>query len=260
MAQKLSLKFNQSKFSDLISKLKDLTGIEDVIKIKFDRDNMVLYSVLQNEQQVSAMKTYVVKTNDYLQGFDSDETIDFVVTSAPKFVKNIQFFNTEKDIKLDIIYKPVPEEDNLMHVRSAQLSNGKLKISVIGGEQYKVRQITKSFIDTRLNPKNSKWSFKVSNQDFSDIKKLSNINSEDRIINITVQDGKVTFNETSKWELEVDSIESKSQHLIFGKKYLSNINCEDETITFHIFETFILVREKDSSLMLSFEQDFSTED
>jgi hypothetical protein len=260
MAQKLSLKFVQSRFTDLISKLKDLTGIEDVIKIKFDKDNMILYSVLQNEQQVSAMKTYVVNTNDYLQGFSGDETIDFVITSAPKFVKNIQFFNTDKDIKFDLIYKPVPEEDNLMHVRSAQLSNGKLKISVIGGEQYKVRQVTKSFIDTRLNPKNSKWSFKVSNQDFSDIKKLSNINSEDRIINITVQDGKVTFNETSKWELEVDSIQSKNQHLMFGKKYLSNINCEDETITFNIFETFILVREKDSNLMLSFEQDFTNED
>jgi hypothetical protein len=260
MAQKISLKFVQSNFTDLLTKLKDLTGIEDIIKIKFDKDNMILYSVLQNEQQVSAMKTYVINTQDYIQGFTTDETIDFVITSAPKFVKNIQFFNTDKDIKLDLIYKPVPEEDNLMHVRSAQLSNGKLKISVIGGEQYKVRQITKSFIETRLNPKNSKWSFKVSNEDFSDIKKLSNINSEDRIINITVQDGKVTFNETSKWELEVDTIQSKNQHLMFGKKYLSNINCEDDLITFNIFETFILVREKDSNLMLSFEQDFTNED
>ena len=91
MAQKLSLKFNQSNFSDLVSKLKDLTGIEDVVKMKFDNENMVLYSVLSNEQQVAAMKTYVVKTQDYLEGFQSDETIDFIVTSATKFVKNIQF-------------------------------------------------------------------------------------------------------------------------------------------------------------------------
>ena len=114
MAQKLSLKFNKSRFADLISKLKDLTGIEDVIKIKFDKDNMVLYSVLQNEQQVSAMKTYVVKTGDYLQGFDGDDTIDFVITSAPKFVKNIQFFiltaqrysfiNTNKEIKSNAVW------------------------------------------------------------------------------------------------------------------------------------------------------------
>jgi len=260
MAQKLSLKFNQSNFSDLVSKLKDLTGIEDVVKMKFDNENMVLYSVLSNEQQVAAMKTYVVKTQDYLEGFQSDETIDFIVTSANKFVKNIQFFNTEKPIKFDLIYKPLPEDDKTMHVRSAQLSNGKLKISCIGGEQFKIREVTKTFIDTRLNPKNSKWSFKVSNGDFSDIKKLSSINSEDKIINISVQDGRVTFNETSKWELEVDTITSKNQNLIFGKKYLSNINCDGEFINFNIFETFILVREKDSNLMLSFEQNFDTED
>jgi hypothetical protein len=37
--------------------------------MKFDNENMVLYSVLSNEQQVAAMKTYVVKTQDYLEGF-----------------------------------------------------------------------------------------------------------------------------------------------------------------------------------------------
>lgn len=260
MAQKLSLKFNQSNFNDLITKLKDLTGIEDTIKMKFDKDDMLLYSVLSNEQQVAALKTYLVPTQDYLIGFNHDETFDFIITSASKFVKNIQFFNIESQIKFDLICKPLPEDDTTMHVRSALLSNGKLKISCIGGEEYKIREVSKKFIETRLNPKNSKWSFKVSNQDFSDVKKLSNINSEDRIININVQDGKVSFNETSKWELEVDSINSKNQHLIFGKKYLSNINCDESHIQFNIFETFIHVRDKESNLMLSFEQDFTSED
>jgi hypothetical protein len=260
MAQKLSLKFNQSNFSDLVSKLKDLTGIEDVIKIKFDSDYMLLYSVLSNEQQVAALKTYAVKTKDYIDNFTNEETFDFIITSASKFVKNIQFFNTQSPIKFDIIYKPLPEDDTTMHIRSAQLSNGKLKISCIGGEEYKIREVNKSFIDIRLNPKNSRWSFKVSNQDFSDIKKLSSINSEEKTFNINVQDGKVTFNETSKWELEVDTITSKNQHLIFGKKYLSNINCDDEFVNFNIFDTFILIKDKESNLMLSFEQNFDIED
>jgi len=260
MAQKLSLKFNQSNFSDLLGKLKDLTGIEDTIKIRFDKDHMLLYSVLSNEQQVAALKTYLLPTQDYLIGFKEEETFDFIITPASKFVKNIQFFNTDAQIKFDFIYKPLPEDDTTMHVRSAQLSNGKLKISCIGGEEYKIREVTKKFIDLRLNPKNSKWSFKVSNSDFSDVKKLSSINSEDKIININVENGVVTFNETSKWELEVDKIQTKNQHLVFGKKYLSNINCDEEFIQFNIFETFIHVRENDSNLMLSFEQDFSTED
>jgi len=105
MAQKLSLKFNQSNFSDLLGKLKDLTGIEDTIKIRFDKDHMLLYSVLSNEQQVAALKTYLLPTQDYLIGFKEEETFDFIITPASKFVKNIQFFNTDAQIKFDFIYK-----------------------------------------------------------------------------------------------------------------------------------------------------------
>jgi hypothetical protein len=260
MSLKISLKFNKSNFSDFVSKLKDLTGIEDIIKIRFDKEDMLLYSVLSNQQQVAALKTYMVPTNEYIDNFSNEETFDFIITSASKFVKNIQFFNTENQIKFDMIYKPLPEDNNLMHIRSAQLSNGKLKISCIGGEQFKIREVNKNFIDVKLNPKNCRWSFKVSNQDFSDIKKLSSINSEEKTLNINIQDGKVTFNEVAKWELEVDAVKSSNQHLIFGKKYLSNINCDDEFVNFNIFDTFILVKDKDSNLMLSFEQNFDTED
>ena len=154
----------------------------------------------------------------------------------------------------------MPEDDNIQHIRAAQFTNGKLKISCIGAEQHKIRDINKSTLESRLNLKNSKWSFKVSKEDFSDIKKLASINNEDKIININVTDGKVTMNETAKWELEIDTINSKNTQLVFGKKYLSNINTDEDYIQFSVFETFILIKDENSNLMLSFEQDFSTDD
>jgi hypothetical protein len=72
-----------------------------------------------------------------------------------------------------------------------------------------------------------------------------------------LQSGKVFFSELSKWELEVDEISHKNEQIVFQKKYLSNINDDKETITFTIFETFILVKDENSNLMLSFEQDFT---
>ena len=66
--------------------------------------------------------------------------------------------------------------------------------------------------------------------------------------------------ERAYYKKNYDMFSSKNQHLIFGKKYLSNINCEETHIKFNVFETFILVRDKDSNLMLSFEQDFDTDD
>jgi len=39
-----------------------------------------------------------------------------------------------------------------------------------------------------------------------------------------------------------------------------NINSDNEMINFFIFENFILIKDTESNLMLSFEQDFSTDD
>jgi hypothetical protein len=135
-----------------------------------------------------------------------------------------------------------------------------LKISTIGGEEYRIRDLTKTLLNAKLNPKLSKWSFEVSQEDFTNIKKLSTINNEDRTFNIQVDNGQVTFNETNKWELEVANISTKNANIIFNKKYLSNITTELDSITFFIFETFILIKDEESNLMLSFEQDFTNED
>jgi len=260
MSQKLSLKFKQSTFSDFIEKFTDLTTIEDVVKMKIEKDEILMYSVISNESSITAFKGYTLKTQDFIEGFSKDETFDFVITSANKFAKNLKFFNSEKTIKLDLLFKTSSDDENVMHIRSAQFTNDKLKISTIGGEQYRIRDIQKANLNAKLNPKKAKWNFSVGIQDFSNIKKLASINNEDRNLNINVDNGKVTFNEVSKWELEVDEVKSINSNIVFSKKYLSNINDDCDTINFHIFDNFILIKDRDSDLMLSFEQDFTNED
>jgi hypothetical protein len=260
MSQKLSLRFNQQNFTQFLDKFSDLASIDDVVKIKIESDEILMYSVISNETSISAFKGYTLNTKDFIDNFDKEELFDFIITSANKFAKNLKFFNPEKQIKMDLMFKKSPDDDTVMHVRSAQLINDKLKISTIGGEQYRIRDLQKSVLNAKLNPKKSKWDFKLNLQDFLNIKKLSNINNEDRTLNINVDNGRVTFNELSKWELEVDEIKPINSNIIFNKKYLSNINDSDEVINFHIFENFILIKDKDSNLMLSFEQDFTNED
>jgi hypothetical protein len=100
---------------------------------------------------------------------------------------------------------------------------------------------------------------KLENQDFLDVKKLSSINS-DKIININVQSGKVVLSETSAWELEIGEIENRNANLIFNKRFLNCINDSLDNIEFSMFETFILIKDEQSNLMLSYEQDFSDDD
>ncbi len=257
---KLSLKLKNSNFLDFVSKLQDLSQIDDTIKIKIESEKTLMYSMLSNDVAVLALKSYTVNTNDLFENFKNEEVFDFIITSSGKFVKNLKFFNSDKTIKLDIVYKPMPENTDLMHVRSAQFSNEKLKISCIGGEQYKIRDINLTTLSSRLNPKNSKWNFSINTQDFLDVKKLCSINSEDKTLYINVSSNKVTMCEPSKWELEIDEINHKNEQLIFNKKYLSNINDGGEKINFMIFESFILIKDDNSNLMLSFETDFDTED
>lgn len=256
---KISLKLKSTNFTDFVNKLQDLSQIDDTIKIKLESDKTLIYSMISNDVSVLALKSYTLNTKDYFENFTKEETVDFIITSSGKFVKNLKFFNTEKQIKLDLVCKPMPENDSLLHVRSAQFSNDKLKISCIGGEQYKIREINLNVLNTRLNPKLSKWNFKISRNDFSDVKKLSSINSEEKTLYINVNSNKVTMSEPSKWELEIDEINHRNEQLIFNKKYLSNINDNYEIIYFTIFESFILIKDDISNLMLSFETDFDTE-
>lgn len=260
MASKLSLTFNKSRFVDFITKLKDLTNIEDVIKIKIERENILMYSTLSNDVSVLALKSYLLKTSDYIDNFDSDFTFDYIISSATKVVKNLSFFNTDTVVKLEIIYKELPEDDTVMHVRAGQFSNGKLKISCVGAEQFKIRDVNSSVLESRLNPKNAKWSFQISQSDFMDVKKLASINSEDRTMIINVLGGKVVISEPSKWEIEIDEIEKSNTSITFLKKYLSNINADNKVIKFDMFDTFILVKDDNSNLMLSFEQDFTNDE
>jgi hypothetical protein len=146
-----------------------------------------------------------------------------------------------------------------MNTRSIQVVGGKLKVNWLAGERYEMRDINKTVLAQRLDIKHRKWFFKLENQDFLDVKKLSSINS-DKIININVQSGKVVLSETSAWELEIGEIENRNANLIFNKRFLNCINDSLDNIEFSMFETFILIKDEQSNLMLSYEQDFSDDD
>ena len=142
-----------------------------------------------------------------------------------------------------------------MNGRSLQIVGGKLKVNWIAGEHYEMRDINKIALSQRLDLKNRKWNFNINKSEFYDIKKLSSINSE-RIINIEVLNGKVILSERAAWELEIKSIDDeRNASLMLNKKFLNCIN-EINDIEFSIFETFMLVKDNNSNLMLSFEQSF----
>lgn len=260
MANKVKFKIKSEKFTDFISKLDDLTKIEDTIKLKIDNDNILMYSMMGGNVML-AFKNYLINTRDYLDyGDDLEYSIDIIVANAKKFVKNLNFIKDSDKVTMEITYKESPDDETIMTGRSLQVVGGKLKVNWMAAEHFEMRDINKMALKQRLDLKGRKWNFSISKSDFSDVKKLSNINGE-RIININIIGGKVILSENAAWELEIDSIDvDRNANLMLNKKFLSCINDDMENIEFNIFETFMLIKDDISNLMLSYEQDFDDQD
>jgi hypothetical protein len=258
MANKIKFTVISDKFEDFINKLSDLTTIDDTIKLKIDNDNILMYSMLGGNVML-AFKNYLIDKSDYLKSDELEFTYDVIIANSKKFVKNLGFIKSSDKITIELNCKESPEDETTMNTRSIQVVGGKLKVNWLAGERYEMKDINKTVLSQRLDTKNRKWSFKLENQDFLDVKKLSSINS-DKIINISVQSGKVVLSETSAWELEIGEIEDRNANLIFNKRFLNCINDSLNSIEFSMFETFILIKDENSNLMLSYEQDFSDDD
>lgn len=261
---KLKFQFNKEYYSEFVNKLQDLSHISDVIKLKIDSDFILAYSLVASESAVLCLKSYNLETNKYFIGWNSEQTFDFVISSSSKFCKNLKFFESFDVIKAEFHYKPSYEDKDIMHIRALLLTTpavkgDRLKITLVGSELSRIRDINRSILAARLNPKLTKWLFKLNPDDLATIKRMSNINSDDRIISINVSEGLVYFSEDGKWDIQVGESETKNTKVTFAKKYLSNIVTETGEIDVKIYETFILVSDKDSSLLLSFETDFNSD-
>lgn len=259
MAEKIKFTIKKERFGDFLSKLEDLTKIDDTIKLKIDNDNILMYSMLGGGIML-AFKNYLVDTSDFLEHKDKLEfSYDIVIANGKKFVKNLDFLKTEDKITMALTCKESQDDDSVMISRSIQVVGGKLKVNWMAAESYEMRDINKDVLMDRLDINKRNWAFALNKKEFEDVKKLSNINSE-RIISIDVNNGKVVLSEQSAWELEVGEIEDRKASLIFNKRFFKCIDGNREEVEFSMFDTFMLVKDQDSNLMLSYEQDFDDDD
>lgn len=268
----INLKFKLDNYKDFVSKLKDIASIDPVVKIKIENDYIVMYSMLMDGTIITSMKSFILKTEDYLT-LDSTKNakdnylekdflldLEFVIVDGVKLVKQMDFIDDEKDINISLTYSIV---DGIRHVRTG-IINGKsnnktFKINIVGGELRIIKSLNKSFLDSRLDPINSEWQFELEGSNISDIKKLASINStNEKAIQVNIENGEVKFTEMGQWDLCVSNIDDNNLNtsILFAKKYLGHINTKIENVVFSKFPTFILVTMNDSKLIMSFEENF----
>ncbi len=261
--KKLKFKIKKDRFSEFIDRISDLTQISDSIKIKIDTNHILMYSTLGTSVML-AFKNFLLKTDDFFEDnsfLEQIESCDLIIANAGKWVKNISFLKEESKLELNISGK-IDEDSNILNCRTIQLTGNKLKINWMGAESYEVRDINKSILDQKLDLKYRKWYFKLDSQEFYDVKKLSNINA-DKIVYIQVTDGEVLLTERGAWELETSPLENgdkRTTEVILNKRFFKSIKDNGDGVEFNMFDTFILIKEEESNLMLSYEQNFDDED
>lgn len=262
MSTRAKFELRTDTFKAFVDRLQDLSQISDTVKLKFDGRHLMAYSLVASDTAVLCLKAYFMSTVDYLSGFDSDMCHDLVIPSAPRFVKNLRFFDGPGPIRAEITHRPAYDNDSVMHVRSLGLSTparkgDRLRINLVGAELSKIRDLNRETLEARMSPDRSIWSFRMSKADLSDVRRLASINSEERTITISVDDGVVYLGEEGRWRLQVAETAQGGTKLTFAKKYLSHFDQDADEVVLGVFETFILVSSGDSRLLLSFETDFT---
>ena len=165
MANKLKFKIKGENFETFISRLDELSSIDDTIKLKIDNQHILMYSMLGGNVLL-AFKNFLMNTKDVFDVEDFDYKLDIIIPNSKKFVKNLAFLKDQDKITLDVTYKESPDDEELYWARSMQISSGKFKVTWLGGEHYEMKDIDKNALKQRLDLKNRKWFFSISNGDF----------------------------------------------------------------------------------------------
>ena len=173
MANKVKFKINGDTFNTFVSKLNDLSTIDDSVRLKIDNDDVLMYSIL-GKNILLAFKNYLIPTEEFLiKRDDLDYQLDLVIPNIKKFVKNLGMIKDPDKVTIEFNYKSSPDDADIYQVRYFQVSCGRFNINWVGGEHNnETREINKEMLAKNLNLKNSKWSFALTKDDFSDIKKL----------------------------------------------------------------------------------------
>lgn len=258
MAKTLELPFKitSENLSKIITVLKDLSIIDDKALFKFDKKNILIYSLVGIGKGINVFKSYDFKTKDLLGIDDFDQTIDFIAKDIKSVYRNLQIMvDMNKDVTGKIYYDEIG--DKFYSDRLFFKLDSKLKLNFYGGDPMSFNtNITINQINKLTNIDDSIFKFGLNSDDFNNIKKLSVTNKDADVfyLNTFEKEGKhfISIGESS-WDLVLDEIDTEIiKTSSFPKKYLKSINVIDKSIIY-IFDRFLMVESDNSKLLISTE-------
>ena len=254
--EKIVLQFKSDKFKKLLARIGDLGKINPMVKIKIDKDNILMYSRAGTNTVIQAFKSAIYDTSEFITINDDfekcaliqEESLDFIVLECATFINNCTIMlKDDSDIMCKLTIDPI-----YGYARKMTLSNGIVELNFVSGDYTLIKNITKEEIETKFDVELADFSFSMVAEKLNDIRKFSVINKSETI-NIKVKKGKVTFSET-KWKMVVAEVDYDDCQYVLNKKLLKSIE-KEENITLYMFPTYILIKQNNVNIIIGFEID-----
>ena len=247
LTYKFSMTQNQLTF--FLEKIHDLMSIDNEILLKINNDNILLYSIVGEKMNVNAFKSFIFKTNEIFS-FNEElpKEIRFIIINASKFetiLKN--YTDYREDISCEFFMNDDTYADNF------KLKNSKLRLSVPGGD---IRGMNTTIdiekINKTLNKDNIDFKFSLDKISYAKIKKIGTVDNENDILTLNIIDKELTIGE-GNWNLGICEVDHDDLSITFPKKYFKSITFTEDEIDVYVFDTFILVDNQNTNLLIALE-------
>lgn len=246
--QKYKFRINRDNLKNIVDALKDLNKIDPMIKMKMDEEDVLFYSKAGLHNNIHALKSFMFPIEDFIINKNNEYlTKDFIILNGKNFVDNLTILlNRDTDIEGMMQYK---EKDKI--VSMLYINDASLKFNFVTGDYKQIKDISKLDIEQKMNPALANFSFTLTKDQFTEIKKLSTQNKSE-IASIRVKDGRLEFFD-NRWAYHVADLPTVDDETwSFANKYLKSINVVD-SIEIHMFDQFLLVKEDNIALLIGLE-------
>lgn len=252
-----NISFTQTptQLGNLLKKVKDLISIDSRIVIRIEADSVLLFSFVgQSFKDIHAFKNYIFPIEEVLtlKKAEIENPIFFIAKDGKRFFRSVEsFLNYPQEIKCKM---SVNDENYVNFIAFDNTKDNKgLDVKVIGSDPIAIgSQISVDDINYLMDISKSTFNFRLSAQDFAQIKKSSLIENEPKsVLYINVQNKILSMGET-KWHYNITEIDVDDIMLSFPKAYFNTIN-PNSFIDVYVFEEFILCKYDDYNLMIILE-------
>lgn len=246
----IEFEFTAAGLAMFKKRLADLHMINPVARMKIFPDHVLIYSAPKTFHTFKSARFDMDEIFTVTKGPVPDAGLDYIFVNTQNVVQSVVHFGGQSPVRMRVTaYK----EAKMAH--EVVLLDDELSLKFIGGDATELKSITAAEIDAKMDPGNSDFSFVMTGEQLTKIKRLAQKRKDAETVTVWVRDGEVRIGQGGRaaWSVLIGQSD-EGDTFVFNKKYLSTIEVLD-TITVHCFDQFLLIKETTTHLMIGRELD-----